>query len=294
MSETKAPQTVGANEQKEKKKSGLVQRVITALFLVTILVLVLWAGGWVFALTVCLCVGIAIHEMHSALRLGGHHPVSWVAYAGLALSIPLMLLYPAQAIIPVLTVLCFCVLVQVMRRENPELMDVLVSVMPLLSIVFPAMCLIGILDTQPRSLQLMMLIQVFGIAVGGDTLAYFVGSAVGGPKLCPKISPNKTIAGSIGGLFGSVLVAFVVGRIFAAAAPDMGVAVPFWGDLLTGLIGGVAGQLGDLFASMVKRYCNVKDYGTIFPGHGGMMDRLDSIFFVVIVVYCYRVILLAV
>ena len=291
MSETKAPENTGATEQ--KKKSGLAQRVITAVCLVAILAVVLWAGGWVFALVACVCVGIAIHEMHDALRVGGHHPVSWVAYAGLVCSIPLMMFYSAQAMIPVLAVLCFCVLFQVMRRKQPELTDVLVSVMPLMSIVFPAMCLLGLLDTQPRSLQLMFLLQVFGIAVGGDTLAYFVGSSVGGPKLCPKVSPNKTISGSVGGLFGSVLVAFVVGRIFAAAVPDMAVKAPIWGDLLIGLIGGAAGQMGDLFASLVKRHCKVKDYGTIFPGHGGMMDRLDSIFFVAIIVYCYRVILLA-
>ncbi len=291
MSETKTPETAGANEQ--KKKSGLAQRVATGAVLVSVLVLVLWAGGWVFALVACLCVGVAIHEMHEALRAGGHHPVSWVAYAGLVCSIPLMMFYSAQAMIPVMALLCFCVLLQIVRREQPELSDVLVSVMPLLSIVFPAMCLMGLLDTQPRSLQLMLLVQVFAIAVGGDTLAYFVGSSVGGPKLCPKVSPNKTISGSIGGLCGSVLLAFVVGRIFAAAVPDMAVKAPIWSDLLVGLIGGAAGQLGDLFASLVKRHCKVKDYGTIFPGHGGMMDRLDSIFFVAIIVYCYRVILLA-
>lgn len=290
MSETKAPENIGATEQ--KKKSGLAQRVITAVILVAILAVVLWAGSWVFALVACLCVAVAIHEMHSALRAGGHRPVSWVAYAGLVCSIPLMMFYSAQAMIPVLAVLCLCVLVQVVRRDAPELTDVLVSVMPLVSIVFPAMCLLGLLDTQPRSLQLMLLLQVFGIAVGGDTLAYFVGSSVGGPKLCPKVSPNKTISGSIGGLCGSVLMAFVMGRIFAAAVPDMAVKAPIWADLLVGLIGGAAGQLGDLFASLVKRHCKVKDYGTIFPGHGGMMDRLDSIFFVAIVVYCYRVFLL--
>ena len=291
MSETKTPETIGANE--EKKKSGFVQRVITGAILIALLTLILWAGGWVFALVACVCVCVAIHEMHNALRTGGYHPVSWVAYAGLVCSIPLMMFYSAQAMIPVLVMLCFCVLFQVVRREEPSLPDVLVSVMPLMSIVFPAMCLIGLLDTQPRSLQLMMLIMVFGIAVGGDTLAYFVGSSVGGPKLCPRVSPNKTISGSVGGLFGSVLVAFIVGRIFAAAVPDMAVQAPIWGDLLVGLIGGVAGQLGDLFASLVKRHCKMKDYGTIFPGHGGMMDRLDSIFFVAIIVYCYRVILLA-
>lgn len=291
MSETKTPETVGANEG--KKKSGFVQRVITGVILIALLTLVLWAGGWVFALVACICVGIAIHEMHNALRAGGYHPVSWVAYAGLVCSIPLMMFYSAQAMIPVLVALCFCVLFQVVRRQEPGLPDVLVSVMPLMSIVFPAMCLIGLLDTQPRSLQLMMLILVFGIAVGGDTLAYFVGSTVGGPKLCPKVSPNKTISGSVGGLLGSVLFAFLIGRIFAAAVPDMAVKAPVWADLLVGLVGGAAGQMGDLFASLVKRHCKVKDYGTIFPGHGGMMDRLDSIFFVAIIVYCYRVILLA-
>ena len=61
--------------------------------------------------------------------------------------------------------------------------------------------------------------------------------------------------------------------------------------MLVGLVGGVAGQMGDLFASMVKRHCKIKDFSHIFPGHGGMMDRLDSIVFVAIIIYCYRVIL---
>jgi phosphatidate cytidylyltransferase len=293
MSDPKTPGTAGASEATAKKKNSLVQRVITALVLVTALALVLWAGGWVFAGVVCLCVAVAIHEMHSALRAGGHHPARWVAYAGLLLGVPLMMLYPDQTIIPLLMLLTFCVLVHVMLRPDPELTDVLVSVMPVFSVVLPALCLVGLQDCQPRSLQLMLLIQAFGIAVGGDTLAYFVGSAVGGPKLCPRISPNKTIAGSVGGLLGSVLMAVLVGRIFAAAAPDLGVTVPLWAEILLGFIGGCAGQMGDLFASMVKRHCKVKDYGTIFPGHGGMMDRLDSVFFVAIVVYCFRVILLA-
>ncbi len=290
MSDTQTPDTVGA--EVKKKKNSFVQRVITGMVLMALLVVVLWLGGWCFAVVACICTALAIHEMVNALRTGGHRPVSWISYAGLALGAPLMMFYSAKALIPVLVLLGFCVLVQVMCREDPQLTDLLVSVLPLVGVAFPAMCLIGLLDTQPHSLQLMLLVQVFAIAVGGDTFAYFVGSAVGGPKLCPKISPNKTIAGSIGGLAGSVLMAFVVGRIFALAVPDMAVTSPVWGDLLLGLVGGAAGQLGDLFASLIKRHCKVKDYGSIFPGHGGMMDRLDSVFFVAIIVYCYRVILL--
>lgn len=290
MSETKAPNTAEANKT---KKNSLLQRVSTGMVLMALLVLVLWAGGWCFALVVCLCVGVAIYELHTALKAAGHSTVRWPSFAALLLGTPLMMGYSAQALIPILMLLTFCVLVHVMCRQEPELTDIMFSILPLISIVLPAMCLVGLLDAQPRSLQLLLQIQLFGIAVGGDTFAYFVGSAVGGPKLCPRISPNKTIAGAVGGLAGSVLVAMAVGRIFAAVAPDLGVAVPLWADALLGLVGGLAGQMGDLFASLVKRHCKVKDFGHIFPGHGGMMDRLDSVFFVAIVVYCYRVILLA-
>ena len=290
MSETKAPNTAEANKT---KKNSLLQRISTGMVLMALLVLVLWAGGWCFALVVCLCVGVAIYELHTALKAAGHSTVRWPSFAALLLGTPLMMGYSAQALIPILMLLTFCVLVHVMCRQEPELTDIMFSILPLISIVLPAMCLVGLLDAQPRSLQLLLQIQLFGVAVGGDTFAYFVGSAVGGPKLCPRISPNKTIAGAVGGLAGSVLVAMAVGRIFAAAAPDLGVNVPLWADALLGLVGGMAGQMGDLFASLVKRHCKVKDFGHIFPGHGGMMDRLDSVFFVAIVVYCYRVILLA-
>lgn len=290
MSETKAPNTVEANKT---KKNSLLQRLSTGMVLMALLVLVLWAGGWCFALVVCLCVGVAIYELHTALKAAGHSTVRWPSFAALLLGTPLMMGYSAQALIPILMLLTFCVLVHVMCRQEPELTDIVFSILPLISIVLPAMCLVGLLDAQPRSLQLLLQIQLFGVAVGGDTFAYFVGSAVGGPKLCPRISPNKTIAGAVGGLAGSVLVAMAVGRIFAAVAPDLGVTVPLWADALLGLVGGLAGQMGDLFASLVKRHCKVKDFGHIFPGHGGMMDRLDSVFFVAIVVYCYRVILLA-
>lgn len=290
MSETKAPNTAEANKT---KKNSLLQRISTGMVLMALLVLVLWAGGWCFALVVCLCVGVAIYELHTALKAAGHSTVRWPSFAALLLGTPLMMGYSAQALIPILMLLTFCVLVHVMCRQEPELTDIVFSILPLISIVMPAMCLVGLLDAQPRSLQLLLQIQLFGVAVGGDTFAYFVGSAVGGPKLCPRISPNKTIAGAVGGLVGSVLVAMAVGRIFAAVAPDLGVNVPLWADALLGLVGGMAGQMGDLFASLVKRHCKVKDFGHIFPGHGGMMDRLDSVFFVAIVVYCYRVILLA-
>ena len=262
----------------QKKTSSMIQRCITGAVLVALLAGVLFVGSWLFALAAFLCLSLALYEELTALSRGGHYPVWWTSFAGLAISVPLMMFYSSLVIIPILALLSFIVLLVVMRRENPDLVDICMSELPMLTVVLPGMCLFGILDTEPRSLQALLLVLVFAIAVGGDTFAYFVGSAIGGPKLCPHISPNKTVVGA---------------RIFTLCFPDFSGFPPIWADMLCGLFGGIAGQMGDLFASMVKRHCKIKDFGHIFPGHGGMLDRLDSIVFTAIIVYSYRVILLA-
>lgn len=277
----------------EKKKASFIKRVWTGAVLVILLALVLYLGSWYFAVMAFAATAIAIHEELSALRAGGHRPVCWTSYLALALAVPSMMFYSSLAMIPILTVLGFFVVLQIMRRQEPDLIDILTSILPMMTIVLPGMCLIGLLDTEPRTFQGMLLVMVFAVAVGGDTFAYFVGSAVGGPKLCPHISPNKTIAGAVGGLLGSVLCAVLVGRLFATVNAGFAGYPPIWGDLLVGVMGGLAGQVGDLFASMVKRHCGIKDFGTIFPGHGGMLDRMDSIFFTCIIVFSYRAIILA-
>ena len=281
------------SEKKDaKKRSSLLTRVMTAVPLVAGLVAALVVGGWLMALAVLVCVMLSLYEEFNALKAGGHHPVCWTSYAALVLSAPVMLHFSYVGMIPVMLVMSMCVLVQVMRRKEPDLMDILASIMPMLALVLPAVCLFGLLDTQPRVLQAFLLVLVFTTSIGGDTFAYFVGSSVGGPKLCPQISPNKTISGAIGGLAGSVVFTVAAGLLFKHFAPDFTAFPPVWANVLVGLAGGVAAQLGDLFASLIKRHCKLKDFGHIFPGHGGMLDRLDSIAFTAIVIYCYRVILL--
>ena len=130
------------------------------------------------------------------------------------------------------------------------------------------------------------------LPVGADTFAYWFGSMIGGKKLCPSISPKKTVAGFVGGLFGGMLVAVIMFLLFERFElfPESGY-VPFtdatWKSALIylaiGLVGALAGQLGDLAASRIKRALGIKDFGKIFPGHGGIMDRFDSIIAGVIV-----------
>ena len=132
----------------------------------------------------------------------------------------------------------------------------------------------------------------------GDAFAYWTGSTIGGKKLCPKISPKKTIAGAVGGLVGAVIVSmlfWLVFEMFADKYPTFINGCHYvafvnhatsgweWKTALIyvalGLVIGVLGQLGDLAASRIKRAIGIKDYGKIFPGHGGFMDRLDSIMY---------------
>ena len=110
------------------------------------------------------------------------------------------------------------------------------------------------------------------IVMAGDTGAYYVGCNFGRRKLYPAVSPNKSVEGALGGLAGSIIGAFVAkGGFF----PSLTV-----GDCLaTALLLGTLGQLGDLFESLLKRSFGVKDSGAILPGHGGVLDRLDSILF---------------
>jgi phosphatidate cytidylyltransferase len=114
----------------------------------------------------------------------------------------------------------------------------------------------------------------------GDTGAYFAGRLLGKRKLYPAISPGKTWAGAVGGLAGSFLGAIVANVWFF---PELG-----WGHgAVITLIGGALGQSGDLVESMLKRAQHVKDSGTLLPGHGGMLDRVDAVLFIAPWVYLY-------
>ncbi len=279
------------SEETNKKKQSRMQRILTGVILACALLAVVFVGGWLMALVAVVCLVIALREEYMALKVAGHHPVIWPSLAALIASLPLMFSFSAVSTAPVLLAASVAILVSVMVRQDPDLVDVLVSAMPLFTLVFPGICFFGILDVESRPLQLYLQLLLFAVPTIGDTFAYFVGSSVGGPKLCPHISPNKTISGSLGGLLGSMLSALIVGRCFVLFVP--GVAFPpFWADLIVGLLGGIVGQMGDLFASMVKRHCKIKDFSNIFPGHGGMLDRMDSIVFMSIIVYCYRLLIL--
>lgn len=117
----------------------------------------------------------------------------------------------------------------------------------------------------------------FCIAFGSDIMAYQIGVIFGKHKLVPRISPKKSVEGAIGGLAGSVLFCFIYGMVLKIC---FFYTVNFLWLLLIALLGSVVAQFGDLAFSYIKRGFGIKDYGKLLPGHGGVLDRFDSIIFV--------------
>lgn len=113
-----------------------------------------------------------------------------------------------------------------------------------------------------------------------DSAAYFVGSALGKRKLCPSISPKKTVEGAIGGAIGAIVGSQLLGLVYQFII-YRDVIVNYPALLLIGIYSAVFSVVGDLTFSLIKRECKIKDYGSIMPGHGGMLDRFDSVVFTV-------------
>lgn len=167
---------------------------------------------------------------------------------------------------------------------------------------YPAVLLIFLLSLNNivsgggADLSMFGLIMLFAVSLFSDTGAYFVGIIFKGPKLCPNISPKKTISGAVGGLLGGAAGALAACALFSLdfLLPNIlgGQTFGLHHYFIMGVLGSAFTQAGDLAASYIKRYCGIKDYSNVFPGHGGFMDRLDGLIFNSIFVYFYLMIIL--
>jgi phosphatidate cytidylyltransferase len=153
-----------------------------------------------------------------------------------------------------------------------------------------ALCLLGVLYLAgPLSLAVGLrglpggeryILLACGIVWIGDTGAFYIGSSLGRHRLAPQVSPKKSVEGSVGGLIGSMVAAWVLARV-------LGIPLTGLSSLLLGAVVGTAGQVGDLTESAIKRAFQVKDTGHLIPGHGGMLDRIDSLLFAIPVLYLW-------
>ena len=260
-------------------------RVLVAVILIPILlVLALAAPVWLLTAVLALVSALMAFEFMRGAGLSAH--TRSTAYATVfAAAVPVWAYLGAKAnvlyaLVFALTLLVFYEAVISYKGEGAVVFRVLGTIF--------AAALIPLLFVSVLRIRLMqngeyLVMLPFVAAYCSDTGAFFTGRALGKKKLIPHVSPNKTVAGAWGGLGGAVLGMAVYGLIirFAFMMP-----VNFPLLVVYGLIGGAAGQLGDLAFSLMKREFKIKDYGNLLPGHGGILDRGDSVVFTAPLMYC--------
>ncbi len=266
----------------------LKTRVISALVGLILLIAVLYLGSIVLGVVVSIIAAIGLYEFYnSAAKLKNIQPIKPVGYLSI---IPLLLLGLEQTgwyklDLGILTGISVCVVIFlsmafiVFGHKKYNIIDACVTAFGIAYVPFLMSFLILI---RKMDYGILLIWLIFIGAWGTDTMAYTFGRLFGKRKIVPEISKNKTLAGAIGGILGCMALMIVFGFI-AKSFSELEISFVALG--LLGLFCGVISQIGDWSASAVKRYVNVKDYGSIMPGHGGVLDRFDSILFVAPVVY---------
>lgn len=274
----------------------MLKRAVTAIVLVGYAFAMLYLGtavhyGFLDALVMSFAF-VGTYEMYHTFRKS-EYKNSWGAPLLLCVAIyPLWYFLGYKGILIALSLsICLALAVFTFKAEM-ELKDLLATIF---SLIYP-MALVSLAFALSREFPcggtFAISFAIF-LPVFSDTFAYLVGSTLGKRKLCPSISPKKTVAGAIGGLLGSVLCAvtfFLLFDLYAVIPVGYvtfsdSVAVRAVVFVVLGIVGGVLAEIGDLAASRIKRTMNIKDFGNIFPGHGGVLDRLDSIMFTLVMLF---------
>jgi phosphatidate cytidylyltransferase len=256
-------------------------RIISGLIMLPLLV-VLFFGGAVLCAVCLLIAVIGLREFYQGFEKIGVKPCHAIGYAAAVFLFAIGFFCPD----PGLYMFWFFAvsaasLLFLFRIEKRELADAMATLIGVFYVVFFSFHVFLINGTKTPMLIWLVLFTAFGT----DVFAYFTGMAVGKHKLCPKISPKKTIEGSVGGILGSILLCAVFGWFIV---PGL-----FIHCIIIGFLGSIAAQFGDLTASIFKRKMGIKDYGNLIPGHGGILDRFDSVLFTAPLIYYYILFVIA-
>ena len=268
-------------------------RIITAVVGLGVLAVVLaFFDTFLFDLVLSAICLLAIHEVFSAMGFGKKQ---WYLYAAAVPFTLLVMLTSSQSVRALILPFCFllvlflnvCQIAHVQTLDFGKLSGYVyfsgVIVFCFYSLIHLKRCLPF---AQYRYDAIYFILLILCFAWGGDTAAYFAGRAFGRHKLAPIVSPHKTVEGAVGGVLGSMAAGCVLTLVYSLLSKTYNVlsihvlARHYMVLLGMGAVASVLGILGDLFASAVKRQAGIKDYGTIFPGHGGIRDRFDSVMFI--------------
>ncbi|MCE9651416.1 MAG: phosphatidate cytidylyltransferase [Parvibaculum sp.] len=251
-----------ASKTAPSKSAELRTRILSALVLAPVALGLAWVGGWPFA--ALLAVAAVAMALELTALLPGDTLTNRVMLAGFALIAVLLTAVggPFVALLAGMAGLTFAVTLGILRSAPvwPPLLAYPYLILPLVALLW--------LRLDPAYGRIAIFWLLF-VVWATDTFAYFAGRAIGGPKLAPLLSPNKTWAGLVGGMFGAVVVG-------ATAAIWLDLGSPALLALVSAVLAVVA-QAGDILESALKRRAGVKDSGKLIPGHGGILDRVDGL-----------------
>ncbi|MBQ6337036.1 MAG: CDP-archaeol synthase [Ruminococcus sp.] len=260
-------------------------RVITAAIAAAIAIVIIVVGSFVtpvLTVAICLVSALLCGELLSARKLH-KKMVLFIPSLLFAILIPALSATEARYIPLYIFVLGMCIMAVVLHK-TVRTDDIIFAVAGVVLITV-SLSTLNILVWEESAHSAFWVIFSLGVPWIADTAAYFVGNKFGKHKLCPEISPHKTVEGAIAGVLGGTLSALLFGLIFQLIYGNVTI---FYGVLLmVGFINSIVSIFGDLVFSVIKRSCKIKDYGSIMPGHGGLLDRFDSVLFCLPLVYIF-------
>lgn len=273
----------------------MLKRILTGLTLVGFVILMLYFGtlNYIALDILILLFGlVGSYEIYHTFKSSGYNN-TWIPLTILFLgAYPLWYFFGLNGLAIMFAISIVLALIVFTFKSDMQINDLLATIFTL---IYPfALLTLGFSVTREYGCG-----GLFGVSfavflpVFSDMFAYFVGSLLGKHKLCPAISPKKTVEGAVGGVLGSIICSVIFFLLFdyfkvikaGYVSFTDNVAISASVFVVIGLIGGVLAEFGDLAASRIKRTLNIKDFGNIFPGHGGVLDRLDSILFTLVLLF---------
>ncbi len=264
-----------------------ITRLISGIVLVILSVIILYFGGAVTLGATALLSFVGIFELMRVYKLE-ESVLAYSAYGVTFLYYIILYFGKTGLILPLMIVYLLLVLsvyvIAFPKFHDKEVMGAFFA------FFYVSVCLSYVYQIRVAKDGGMLIILVFICSWGNDTLAYCTGRLFGKHKMSPVLSPKKSIEGLIGGIIGAGLLGMIFGIFFNKfATPIKGAALWF---ALVGAIGAIPAVIGDLAASAIKRNNEIKDYGKLIPGHGGVLDRFDSMIFTApIIFYCVKAVM---
>ena len=264
------------------------KRVISGAVLVIMIILMNYIGSFVMGIALLLIAEQGLFEFYRTVRVyggksEGHNILEIIGYIGTAVYFTAEMFIENNGLLKLYLILCivFVAMLAAYVFTFPRF-ESQVTVRAFFGFMYIPVMLGFIYMTRMMEYGIYLVWMIYIASWICDTCAYLVGMKFGKHKLAPVLSPKKSIEGAIGGIVGAALFSLLFSYVFTRAYGTEHNAFIF---LFIGLVASVASQVGDLAASAFKRNYDVKDYGTMIPGHGGIMDRFDSVIFTAPMIY---------